>query len=295
MQLRSLLVLSALALSAPAAAQPAQPSPPAQPTDPGEVAYQEGRKAYDLREWDTAIEKFKEAYRLRSDAPSLFNIAQSYRLKGDCVEALGFYKTYKRNFPTAPNIDAVDKFIAELEPCAKEKTAGQPPTGGGQTSQQPVQPETKPEAMKAPPPAPPVEDGGKSKRVAGLVVGVRVCCSSRPDSRSACSRRPRLMTSPTAVICRIRPRSIHPSRTAASATTCSPRSRGASEARRLSEARCFTCWAAARNSRESARCPSVAVPCSRGDSPGKAHRDRRRIDGGRLLSSLCPRLQARTV
>ena len=85
--------------------------------DPGEDAYAEGRRLYDLQEWDQAIEKFKESYKLRSDGPSLFNIAQAYRLKGDCDSAVRTYKTYKRNFPEAQNIAVVDKLLAELEPC----------------------------------------------------------------------------------------------------------------------------------------------------------------------------------
>ena len=153
MQLRSILLLGLLLVATPVAAQ----NP-----DPGETAYQEGRKAYDLREWDKAIERFKEAYRLRADAASLFNIAQSYRLKGDCVEALGFYRNYKRNFPTAPNLEVVDKFIVELEPCAKERAAKQPEPTQGQPDEG--------MALRQPP-EPVYEDRGKSKRLAGLAVG----------------------------------------------------------------------------------------------------------------------------
>jgi len=133
----------------------------AQPADPGEAAYQEGRRYYDLRDWDNAIKKFKEAYKLRSDAPSLFNIAQSYRLKGDCVEAIGFYKTYKRNYPTAQNIAAVDKFIAELEPCAQQQqqSAKTEPTG-------PTGP-----ANQEGPTAAKYEDHGGGMRTTGMIVG----------------------------------------------------------------------------------------------------------------------------
>src|SRR5215831_20792767 len=98
-------------------AMPAQ----AQPADPGQAAYDEGKKLYEQKRWDAAIAQFKESYRLRHDAPSLFNIAQAYRLTGDCVQALVFYRQYKQQFPTATNIDKVDKFIAELEPCAKQR------------------------------------------------------------------------------------------------------------------------------------------------------------------------------
>ncbi|MDB4961117.1 MAG: Tetratricopeptide 2 repeat protein [Myxococcales bacterium] len=101
-------------LLAAGSAHAQQPAPNAA----ADAALSEGRRLYDLQEWDQAIGKFKEAYRLRADAPALFNIAQSYRLKGDCTNAASFYKTFKRNFPKERNIDKVDKFIAEMVTCA---------------------------------------------------------------------------------------------------------------------------------------------------------------------------------
>ena len=140
----------------------------AQPTDVGELAYEEGRRLYDLGEWDGAIAKFKASYTLRSDAASLFNIAQAYRLKLDCVEAETFYKTYKASFPSAMNIAKVDRFIAELEPCARaagavlEPIKPTPPVKLGE----PVQP--------APPTVHVVSrsDGepGYGKRIVGITV-----------------------------------------------------------------------------------------------------------------------------
>jgi len=109
---RSTLVALVLAAGTAHAQAPA-PNPAA------DAALSEGRRLYDLQEWDQAIVKFKEAYRLRADAPSLFNIAQSYRLKGDCASAASFYKTFKRNFPKEKNLEKVDKFITEMEACAK--------------------------------------------------------------------------------------------------------------------------------------------------------------------------------
>jgi tetratricopeptide (TPR) repeat protein len=123
------------------------------PSDPGDAAYAEGRRYYDLRDWDLAIERFKEAYRLRSDAASLFNIAQSYRLEGDCTNAVAFYKTYKRNFPEAANLALVDEHLSKLEPCA-------PP------------PPTRP--TPAPASAPIIQrdaGSGRGLRLAGLVTG----------------------------------------------------------------------------------------------------------------------------
>ena len=113
MNLRSSLVIALMLAAGSAHAQAPAPNAAA------DVALSEGRRLYDLQEWDQAIVKFKEAYRLRADAPALFNIAQSYRLKGDCANAASFYKTYKRNFPKERNLDKVEKFITEMEACAK--------------------------------------------------------------------------------------------------------------------------------------------------------------------------------
>jgi tetratricopeptide (TPR) repeat protein len=160
-----------------------------------DAAYEEGRRLYDLREWDQAIAKFKEAYRLKPDAKSLFNIAQSFRLKGDCVEAINFYRTYKRNFPREKNVSKVDKFITELEPCAKTQSArpGPPVVPAVQPEPRPrkpdpaprkpepvpapvqpqpvVQPEPQPmPVLQPPPPAEQPSNPGHSRRRAGIVL-----------------------------------------------------------------------------------------------------------------------------
>ena len=157
--LRAWWVCIGLLVASPVAAQPASA-----PT--GAAAYADGRRFYDLREWDKAIERFKEAYKLEPTPASLFNIAQSYRLKGDCEEALGFYRTYRRNYASAGNVAQVDAFITDLEPCAKERQAARaaaaPTPGTG-----PATPGTAP--------APAIDsapvDSGRTKRIAGLVIG----------------------------------------------------------------------------------------------------------------------------
>ncbi|HEY1818134.1 MAG TPA: tetratricopeptide repeat protein [Kofleriaceae bacterium] len=95
--------------------------------DRAAIAYREGRRLYDLRDWDAAIAKFKEAYELRADAASLYDIAQAYRLKGDCVEAASFYRTYMRNFPASKNHALVTKFLGQLEPCVQAATQPKEP------------------------------------------------------------------------------------------------------------------------------------------------------------------------
>ncbi len=175
-----LAVALVLVAVAPADADP-QHGKKKPPADPAEAAYQDGRRHYDLREWDDAIASFKESYRLRTDERSLFNIAQAYRLKGDCVDALGFYQTYKRNFPDAEGIPAVDKLIVDIEPCVREKTPPPvKPTKPGKTPG-PAEPTdttttTEPalgapaKTPPSPPPPPPAGSPGHGKRVAGITV-----------------------------------------------------------------------------------------------------------------------------
>jgi tetratricopeptide (TPR) repeat protein len=167
-----LTIVSSLALAtAPARSQPA---------DPGQAAYEEGRKLYDAHRWQAAIAKFQESYRLRHDAASLFDIAQAYRLTGDCVHAIAHYRQYKQEFPDATNLAKVDKFITELEPCAKEhEPKQQPPPTEPSKSPPPAPPSSPPPPVvqplpppthPAPPAAPAPADTGHGKRLAGLAI-----------------------------------------------------------------------------------------------------------------------------
>jgi tetratricopeptide (TPR) repeat protein len=179
--MRSLVILALLC--GVAVAQ----SPPA---DPAEEAYQEGKRLYDLREWDQAIAKFKEAYKLRADAASLFNIAQSYRLKGDCLEAVNFYKTFRTKFPNEKTAAKAEKFITELDECAKQRAAAaktaptEPVTEPVKTDPvkteplatdlvktEPVKTEPTPPVDPEPLPRGPEGKPGGGLRLAGIVVG----------------------------------------------------------------------------------------------------------------------------
>jgi hypothetical protein len=122
-------VLLALALATGTAGAQSVPSNPA-----ADKALAEGRRLYELQEWDRAIAKFKEAYALRDDAASLFNIAQAYRLKGECANAAHFYRTFKRRFPNEKTIDKVEKFLVQMEACAKAAPAAPTTTEPGVTA-----------------------------------------------------------------------------------------------------------------------------------------------------------------
>jgi hypothetical protein len=116
-----------------------------------------------VREWDKAIAKFKEAYTLRPDAASLFNLAQSFRLKGDCINAAGFYKTFKRNYPGEKNIEKVEKFIVEMDACAKTQPAIVEPKPEPNPTLTPVEPKPEP-VVVTPPPLPPPPSIERSDR-----------------------------------------------------------------------------------------------------------------------------------
>jgi tetratricopeptide (TPR) repeat protein len=96
--------------------------------------YERGLQHYNLREYDKAIAELKESYRLAAAPQLLFNIAQAHRLNGDLTEALGFYRTYLRELPNAPNVGVVRDLITELERKIEEEAArkrdAEPLTGG---------------------------------------------------------------------------------------------------------------------------------------------------------------------
>ncbi|MBA3458232.1 MAG: hypothetical protein H0T42_34440 [Deltaproteobacteria bacterium] len=145
---------------------------PGAPNVPADAAMTEGRRLYDVREWDKAIAKFKEAYTLRPDAASLFNLAQAYRLKGDCANAAGFYKTYRRNFPTEKNIDKVDKFIVEMDACAKTQPVVVEPVKPDETPVVQPPPDPTPIVTQPPPPPPPASDRSAMKWTGIVMAGV---------------------------------------------------------------------------------------------------------------------------
>ncbi|ACY16376.1 tetratricopeptide repeat protein [Haliangium ochraceum] len=111
-----------LALPAPAAAQKAGPrkASPQDEEDPERrrqisALFRKAQTAYDLREFDQAIEYFKELYTLSPHEAFLYNIAQSYRQAGDCQNALYFYKRYVAvGGPEADHYEVVQRRIKEL-------------------------------------------------------------------------------------------------------------------------------------------------------------------------------------
>jgi tetratricopeptide (TPR) repeat protein len=86
-------------------------------------AYTEGKRNYDLGEYDAALAAFKKAYLNYEEPVFLFNIAQCYRQLGDRQNAVRTYRVFLQNWPKAPNRGRVEEIIAELESAIAQDLA----------------------------------------------------------------------------------------------------------------------------------------------------------------------------
>jgi hypothetical protein len=93
-----------------------------------------GERAYNLGDFNKAVELFKKAYEEWPEPAFLFNVAQTYRQSGDCKQALFFYKRFlalKQNDtkkPLKPELKReVENRIGELEECTRREIANKPP------------------------------------------------------------------------------------------------------------------------------------------------------------------------
>lgn len=128
--------------------------------------YERGTQAFNLQDFQTALDEFKQAYVEQPDPVFLFNIAQAQRQLGQYDAAAKSYRLYLANRPDAPNHDQVARLIDQMDEAAREARAKEPPTG----TQAPT---STPPATAAPAttPAPSVEvvDTGRPMRLAGIV------------------------------------------------------------------------------------------------------------------------------
>lgn len=110
--------------------------------------YIEGKKQYDVGEFDKALALFKKAYLNYPEPTFLFNMAQCQRQLGDKVAAVRSFKTYLREYPDAPNRATVERIIGELE--APPATTPPPPANAATTTT-PARPTTPPPTTATPP------------------------------------------------------------------------------------------------------------------------------------------------
>jgi tetratricopeptide (TPR) repeat protein len=96
--------------------------PPASPADAGRGAdgvvaehVALGHHLYQRGQYQEAIVEFRRAYELRADPHFLYEIAEAYRQLGASDQALFYYDRYLVGAPGAPDRDAVEDRVLELE------------------------------------------------------------------------------------------------------------------------------------------------------------------------------------
>jgi tetratricopeptide (TPR) repeat protein len=168
------LQLGALATPAPAWAQHAGHSDKERAAQ-ARQKFEAGKKAYNIGDFDNAIELWKQAYEYRDDPIFLYNVAQAYRQKGDAQKAIFFYRAYLREEPRARNRNEVEARIAELQ----KQVDSQPPPTPEPEPPRPV-PASEPATQPATPtPSAPTAEAaeadtlhpGKGMKITGLVTG----------------------------------------------------------------------------------------------------------------------------
>jgi tetratricopeptide (TPR) repeat protein len=160
--------------------------------------YDKGTTFYDLQRYAEAAHEYELAFESKHDPALLFNIGQAYRFAGDLPKAIGAFKSYLRRMPKAPNRAEVEARITEMQKLLDEQKQGQskPPAGTlspdgkpapektepqksepQKTEPQPSQPEQQtvtppPEQPKTEPAPVTSEHPGRTKKIAGLAVGI---------------------------------------------------------------------------------------------------------------------------
>ena len=97
----------------------AAPSRPVHADDPATRAarrhFERGEKLFALGKFDDALEEYQTAFDAKPLPGFLYNIGQCYRNLGDYDQAIFSFKKYLKLEPDAPNREAVERLIEELE------------------------------------------------------------------------------------------------------------------------------------------------------------------------------------
>jgi hypothetical protein len=121
------LVIAIVTLAAPAFAQ--APDDKAR----AEAIYAEGQELYAASNFAAAADRFKAAWALDPDPAYLFNVAQAYRALHRCSDAATYYHRFLDQVASAPNLDKVHAYLAEVEACAHKNQPAPPPAPVAQT------------------------------------------------------------------------------------------------------------------------------------------------------------------
>src|SRR5262245_57184769 len=95
------------------------PSRPVRADDPATRAahrhFERGEKLFALGKFDDALDEYQTAFDAKPLPGFLYNIGQCYRNLGDYDQAIFSFRKYLNLETDAPNKDAVERLIGELE------------------------------------------------------------------------------------------------------------------------------------------------------------------------------------
>jgi tetratricopeptide (TPR) repeat protein len=152
-------------------------------------SYSEGKRHYDLGEYDAALAAFKKAYLNYEEPVFLFNIAQCYRALGDRPGAVRSYRAFLRNWPKAPNREQVERIVSELEAAIAQDASARaaPPQDtlppGKPTEPPRAKPEEPAHAEAQPKPTAPVEPPG-APPATGTTTEPKPAVAAKPSAPS---------------------------------------------------------------------------------------------------------------
>jgi tetratricopeptide (TPR) repeat protein len=133
---------------------------------PADSGYEAGRKAYDVGDFDRAIELWKRAFEESDDPSFLYDIGQAYRQKKEFERSIFFYQSFMRRLPDSPLRPKAESRIAEMRKAMDARPKDPVPP-----AQPPASPS--PAAAVVEPAEPPHDAGsdphpGRILRLAGL-------------------------------------------------------------------------------------------------------------------------------
>ena len=85
--------------------------------------FERGEKLFALGKFDEALDEYQKAFDAAPIPDFMFNIGQCYRNLGNLDQAIFSFKKYLQLQPDAPNKEAVQKLIADLE-AKRDREAG---------------------------------------------------------------------------------------------------------------------------------------------------------------------------
>ena len=107
--------------------------------------FQQGKAAFELGNFQEALDQYKTAYRIAPLPGFLFNIGQCHRNLKNYEKAIFAFRSYLRKRPEAPNREAVVLLIKELQRKIEERDRQKVPV---------YMPDSRPITDNNPPPPP---------------------------------------------------------------------------------------------------------------------------------------------